>query len=197
MPKIVDHEQRKKEILEVSLKLFATQGMSRINLATIAKECGISRPTLYQYFKDKDEIFQYALKSITDTMLEQYHMYAESQVNTVDTLKSICSAIIMTAYEKQAFLTNLADIMFQLRKNGKDFGRDMRKRTIRLNHLFFTLFQRGIAQQEIREIPIKEIISQIFAMMEAFAFQMAIVPEYEPQPSMRVLDLYLESLRNA
>lgn len=44
-------------ITEVSLELFGTLGYFDTSVDAIAKAAGVSRATLYQYFKGKDEIF--------------------------------------------------------------------------------------------------------------------------------------------
>jgi AcrR family transcriptional regulator len=44
-------------ITEVSLELFGTLGYFDTSVEAIAKAAGVSRATLYQYFKGKDEIF--------------------------------------------------------------------------------------------------------------------------------------------
>ena len=67
MPKIVDHEERKRDIMEMALSIFIEEGYSNTKLANIADKCNIARTTLYQYFGNKDEIFKYAIKSFTDS----------------------------------------------------------------------------------------------------------------------------------
>ena len=65
MPKKIDHEERKEKILQTALKVFAREGYRDSNLSLIAIECGVSRPTIYQYFKDKEEIYYYEVKLVT------------------------------------------------------------------------------------------------------------------------------------
>ena len=72
MPKKIDHEERKVIILKKALEIFARDGYRDSNLSSIAEECGLSRPTLYQYFKDKKEIYYYAVKLITGKMFTKY-----------------------------------------------------------------------------------------------------------------------------
>lgn len=45
------------KIVEVSLELFGRVGFFNTSVDAIAKEAGVSRATLYQYFPGKDEIF--------------------------------------------------------------------------------------------------------------------------------------------
>ncbi|MGN1064835.1 MAG: TetR/AcrR family transcriptional regulator, partial [Thermoguttaceae bacterium] len=44
-------------ILERAFELFAEEGFSGVTYQKIADRCGISRTSIYKYFKDKDQIF--------------------------------------------------------------------------------------------------------------------------------------------
>jgi AcrR family transcriptional regulator len=56
MPKIVDHEQRRREILEATWRVIARQGIDAATIREIAKEAGFSNGVLSHYFTNKDEI---------------------------------------------------------------------------------------------------------------------------------------------
>ena len=47
---------KKIQILNAAAKVFYQQGASKAKFGDIAKEAGISRPTLYTFFKDKNAI---------------------------------------------------------------------------------------------------------------------------------------------
>jgi len=53
----MDAEERKKNILECSKKLFSKYGYYNTQISDIIKEANIARGTVYQYFKNKDAIF--------------------------------------------------------------------------------------------------------------------------------------------
>lgn len=53
MPKIVDHDAYRDEILEKCFKIFATHGYHKTTMRHIAKEVGVSTGTLYHYFPNK------------------------------------------------------------------------------------------------------------------------------------------------
>ena len=72
MPKKIDHEERKETILRTALEVFAKEGYHNSNLSLIAEASGISRPTVYQYFHNKDEIYYYAVKLITGRLFATY-----------------------------------------------------------------------------------------------------------------------------
>ncbi|WP_408590946.1 TetR/AcrR family transcriptional regulator [Novosphingobium sp.] len=48
--------QRRDQILDVALKLFAQKGMANVTTRQIAQAVGISQPSLYAHFRNADEI---------------------------------------------------------------------------------------------------------------------------------------------
>ncbi len=48
---------KEKRILEAALKVFSNLGYSGASMDAIAKEARVSKPTLYQYFGDKEQLF--------------------------------------------------------------------------------------------------------------------------------------------
>ncbi len=57
MPKIVDKEAKKKEIVQASLGVFAKKGFKDTIMSDIAKSAGIGKGTIYEYFPNKQAIF--------------------------------------------------------------------------------------------------------------------------------------------
>jgi AcrR family transcriptional regulator len=62
MPKDVDHDARRQELLEAVWRTIARDGIERTTIRTIAKESGWSAGVLAHYFADKDEILDSAIK---------------------------------------------------------------------------------------------------------------------------------------
>ncbi len=57
MPRVVDHDQRRQELLERSFELFAREGYAGLSMRRIATELGTSTGTLYHYFDGKADLF--------------------------------------------------------------------------------------------------------------------------------------------
>lgn len=64
----VEHEKRKHEILTKALELFIEEGYEDVTFQKIADRCGITRTTLYIYFKNKREIFLWSIKQFTQAL---------------------------------------------------------------------------------------------------------------------------------
>ena len=71
-------DERKEQIMEAALKIFARRGIIGTKLSMIAIEAGISQGLLYHYFKSKDELFviliQQAIQESIDNMKNIYQI---------------------------------------------------------------------------------------------------------------------------
>jgi AcrR family transcriptional regulator len=52
-----EKDQRIRSILEAARKVFIAEGYTKAIMDKIALEAGITKPTIYQYFKTKDDLF--------------------------------------------------------------------------------------------------------------------------------------------
>lgn len=198
MPKKIDHELRKIRILQTALIVFAKEGYKDSNLSLIAQECGISRPTIYQYFKDKDEIYYYAVKLVTNKMFEKYGEYAwNSDENVLDRIISICSDIIDTGVEHIGELTSLVDVMFLMRKEGTDFNKVILRRTAKLNILFKRLLRLGIDRGDIKPgTSIEKVTEHISLLLQSFCIEFAFLELKDASKNKELISTYLNFLRN-
>lgn len=67
-------EERKRQILEVAKRLFSRNGYYETQISDIVKAADIARGTVYQYFKNKDDIFT--------TLLDNFYRQWENAVST-------------------------------------------------------------------------------------------------------------------
>jgi AcrR family transcriptional regulator len=64
MPRIIDHDARRRQILNDSLILFSEQGYSGLGMRHLAKSLGVSTGTLYHYFPNKPALFEAMLRHL-------------------------------------------------------------------------------------------------------------------------------------
>ena len=62
-----DHDAKRKHILHVAARLFATEGFDRASMTQLATACGISKANIYHYYDSKDAI----LFDILDSYLSE------------------------------------------------------------------------------------------------------------------------------
>lgn len=82
MPKIVDREQYRKELLDKCFELFADKGYAAITMRQIAEGLGVSTGTLYHYFPNKKELFE----QLVEQMSQQDILMAAAELTEEQTL---------------------------------------------------------------------------------------------------------------
>jgi AcrR family transcriptional regulator len=60
---------RREQILDAATRLFSAYGFKKTSVDDVASEAGISKPTLYAYFEDKEALFS----SVCDRVLLRLH----------------------------------------------------------------------------------------------------------------------------
>jgi AcrR family transcriptional regulator len=71
MPKIVDRELYRKELLSKCFDLFAEKGYGSITMRQIAQELGVSTGTLYHYFPSKQVLFEQLVEVISQNDIDR------------------------------------------------------------------------------------------------------------------------------
>jgi AcrR family transcriptional regulator len=78
VPKIVDREQYRKQLLTASFELFAEIGYGKITMRQLAQKLGISTGTLYHYFPSKEAIFLQLVEELAHRDISNFMIQAES-----------------------------------------------------------------------------------------------------------------------
>ena len=77
---------RRTAILVAAIEQFSRRGVAGTSMAHIAEAAGVSRPALYQYFGDKDEIFASAFVGLFEQLVGSALLALEQPGTTADRL---------------------------------------------------------------------------------------------------------------
>lgn len=196
MPKIIDHEKRKQDILRKALSLFAREGYGQSSLSMLAEKCHISRPTLYLYFKDKDDIFRYALKSFTDDMFAKYKSLAtDSKRDTEDVLIRIYRDIIDKCGANREFLVCLTDYLRHEKSQGRNYDELVRRRTVKLEYMLSRILTEAIRSGEFRDLSVRSLTAQFFHLVQCFMFQLVLGAENHREEELQIFRDWVANLK--
>ena len=82
-----------KEIIEKVSGLYLKYGIKSVTMEDVARELGISKKTLYQYFKDKDDL----VKKVVDFHMDMQHKsmkdFASAKMNAIEELLMVSKFI--------------------------------------------------------------------------------------------------------
>lgn len=68
-PSRVDHATRRREVLEAALELIAEHGYAGASLRKLAARLGMQQPSLYHYFRSKEELIEQIIATFAGDML--------------------------------------------------------------------------------------------------------------------------------
>ena len=140
----------------------------------IASTCGLSRTTVYQYFKDESQLYQYAVKYTTDLAFSQYTSEKwESVKDPVDKLSQITEDIQNKAdtYEKQ--VGNFLKMVDKF----EDLPDTVSRRTAKLNLFFARLIRQAIKENRIQKCSAQDVADKLTIMLETYLFHMVYFPQ--------------------
>jgi AcrR family transcriptional regulator len=88
MPKKVDHEARREELVLAAWRVIAARGIDEVTIREIARESGYSSGVLAHYFKNKDDLLAHALRLSHTRIRKRYDAEVETPV-AADALKAV------------------------------------------------------------------------------------------------------------
>lgn len=173
---VIEHEKRRREILEHALDVFMDTGFGDTTFQKIADRCGITRTTLYLYFKNKREIFNYSIKQLLGSIEADIVMVRrDEQLNTVDKLIKVLLVIIEGLEANRRLLSVILNYLLYLSKNDTDLEARVRRRTIRLRHILATMMIEGIRAAELRPVNVRNADDLLYGIIESAIFRLTVL----------------------
>lgn len=68
MPKVVDHDARRREITGALWRLAAREGLEAASLASVAAEAGVSKGRVQHYFASREELLAFAAAALRERL---------------------------------------------------------------------------------------------------------------------------------
>jgi AcrR family transcriptional regulator len=175
---VVEHEKRRRNILKKALDVFVDEGFEDATFQKIADRCGITRTTLYIYFKNKKEIFNYSIKQLLSTVdTELAGVRADANLNLVDKLTMVLSQIIELLEKNRRLLSVILEYLLHVSKSNGDPNYRVRRRTLKLRHILATMVIDGIKAGEIVSMNVKAADDLLYPIIESAIFRLAVLKQ--------------------
>ncbi|RKO26644.1 TetR family transcriptional regulator [Pseudarthrobacter phenanthrenivorans] len=101
MPKIVDAEARRQDVVDAVLRIIAVDGLERASLREVADEAGLAVGSVRHYFAGSEELLAYSFSSVINRIVARLEA----------TLPEVEAAAPGTAGHRSAVLTLLCGIL--------------------------------------------------------------------------------------
>lgn len=102
MPKIVDHDHRRREIAMLTLDVMRAVGIENASIRSIAQRGGISMGVLTHYFKTKDDLVVFTFRWLADHSYAHLDRLIEDCAPGLPSLETAIEAMFPQASEPAA-----------------------------------------------------------------------------------------------
>lgn len=192
---VVEHEKRKHEILEKSLDVFTEEGYEDVTFQKLADRCGITRTTLYIYFKNKKEIFLWSIKQMmAGLQTGLVEASKDTKSSAKETLYNVLMLVMDSCEKNKKLFGVVLDYLLQIKKSGADPAEKVQRRVIHLRHLLSTIIIRGINSGEFKKVSVKEINELFYSIIESAIFKLAVLNQDSLAETRQILKLTIENL---
>ncbi|MBO8457251.1 MAG: TetR/AcrR family transcriptional regulator [Spirochaetes bacterium] len=191
---IVEHEKRRHEILDKALEVFVDEGYEDATFQKIADKCGITRTTLYIYFKNKKEIFLWSIKQLTEKLEKNILKLMEDRDKSCkERLLDMLYLIIDECAANKALFEVILSYLIQISKTGKDPNSRVKRRTIRMRHLISQLLIEGEDKGEFKKLNLKTANDMLYSYVESAIFRLAVLGSGDVSDIKKVAELSVDS----
>lgn len=108
-PKLIDVDQKKKEIIEATIYVLSEKGVKDIRVVDIAKNLNMGKSTIYEYFDNKAVLLKQSLEYFFQ---EFYISKADSDLTFIEGLESVFLSFSKHTEEELNYLSVLMDLFF-------------------------------------------------------------------------------------
>ena len=169
-------EERKNQIVEAAMRVFSRVGYQQARMDDIVAESGLSKGTLYWYFKNKDDIIFHTLKWMLDNEAQEYDKLAKSDGSVKSILLMVIEVTIQDMKKLEPFLPVVIEFLAMAQRANK-FQEIFNTYYHRFMDSLIPLMQRGIDQGEFVGASAEDMGIAVGAMIEGTAMLKLYSPE--------------------
>lgn len=195
MPKIVDHEAKRREIIMATWRVIDAGGLAGTTIREIAREAGCSNGVLAHYFANREEIIASAMvmahrgvRERTDAQIQHLHGLKALRILMLESLPLDEQRVLEARIEACFWGAAVGNQELMRLQNSEVQGFCSRVRA-----------RLAEAEQagELREgIDLEDVVQELLAAMDGFSIQSVLNPHLTPPDrQVRFLDAILDRIR--
>jgi AcrR family transcriptional regulator len=195
MPKKVDHDARREELVLAAWRVIAANGIDEVTIRDIARESGYSSGVLAHYFKNKDDLLAHALRLSHTRIRKRYDAEVETPV-AADALKAIL--IDNLPMDEQRDMETRIEMSFWARAlRNEELHEIQQKESETLRELLRELVERAQKDKAIsKKHDREEILELLGAMIDGISLHALLYPDrLPPKRQAAVMEFALQLLK--
>jgi AcrR family transcriptional regulator len=176
MPKDVDHDERREELVEAVWRVIARDGLEGATIRGIARETGWSSGVLAHYFTDKDDILASALRLAYRRIAARW----DAKLAGLTGIRALYELVLDNLPlddEREVETQFLMNYWSRAIRGGDDVPRPARRGPLLIDRLT-TLVRDGQEAGEIRgDEPPEDVAEHLLALIDGFSLHGLLDPQ--------------------
>ena len=188
-PNVTD--ERKSQIINAAEDVFTKKGFNEARMDDIANETGLSKGTLYLYFKSKDDLIIAILDRMFQLEFKQLQNLNQTEMSATDAIWKISELLTKDILG----MLRLIPIVYQflaLAFRNKYVQKALKKYINQYLNILTPIIQRGIDSGEFRKVDAREVAVAVGALIEGtlllWVYDKTVVdPQYHIKSGLKLL----------
>lgn len=182
------------EVYRTSVKILTEDGFAALTLDRIARDIGVSRPTLYNYFSDRAGVVNFIEDRVFEPLEASLDEIVAGDGTAADKLQAMCSAVIDSIYRERALVLAMfhKEMLDGAVKEAKAAKRE------RAIGLLSRVLEDGVRSGELREVALRPAAEVVFGaitgLVDGMVYSGRFVTADQAVPPM--LDVLLRGLES-
>lgn len=168
--------ESKQKIVDGAKRLFSLYGFLRTTVDEVATNLKISKKTIYQYFRSKDELVEAVLDSITNPAFATVNEIIDSKLSFAESIKAIFNVL-------QSVFLQVTPAMFYDLRNSPSLWEKIDEKRRQVISRYGELIERGQKDGEIRADIDSKFMSNLIAYIVRYLATPQIIIELGINPA--------------
>ena len=161
-------------LLESALHLFAEKGYEGTSIREIIEGAGVTRPVLYYYFHNKEDVFRRLVEPVFAELIASFSQIPQHYAETVGRLKAVMRVAFAMAERNPRTVRLILQMYFSPPQGGPEFDKDQFRR-IRF-HTVESILQQGLDRAELAGGDARSLTLVFIGIMDAHVMAKSQMP---------------------
>lgn len=149
----IREEMMQKTLLDSALKLLIERGWEGITMGRVASESGVSKGTIYNYFKDKEDLMKHLMDDLSEPYLKAMKNIAESDCTASEKIEKMIDYALFDLFKHRKLIKAIMEVHLKSKNSLKiEKLRSPELVPTKICNMFRSMVEDGLASGEFNSI---------------------------------------------
>ena len=189
-PKVDVADERRAQIMEAALACFTRKGYNNTTMDDIAAESGLSKGSLYWYFKSKEDLFAAALASPIVAWGNEAVTALEQCPTASDKLHTLARWMVDLCKTFEGFFGLFLEFLMSS-PHREEAGQLWIGLLVQYKDLVVEIIEEGVRNGEFKPVDAEQLVWAIMAAYDGLAAYVMFIPDMDLE---RISQVFVETL---